>query len=63
MSSTGLRFRTPADVRSIDNAQWEMWLRSGTLPFRSFAATRHTQMVLRHVVKATARRVGASFDR
>ena len=32
MNRTGLRYRTPADVRAIPNEQWEEWLRGETLP-------------------------------
>lgn len=59
MSSTGQRFRTPADVRAIPNAQWERWHADGTNPFPLFSADQLTQRCLRHVVKAHLRRIEA----
>ena len=58
MSKSRLLFRTPADVRAIGNEQWEVWLRTSALPFISFAALPHTQMVLRYIIRATTRRMG-----
>ena len=57
MSSTGLMFRTAADVRAIPNQQWERWIETESVPFRAFASERRCQQVLRHVVKATRRRM------
>ena len=59
-SSTGPRFRTPADVRAIPNERWEEWLRTDTLPFPAFYPTRGVQTVLRTVIRATRRRTDAA---
>lgn len=56
MSSNGLRYRTPADVRAIPNEQWEEWLHGETLPFPAFSAAREVQTTLRTLIKATRRR-------
>ena len=60
MSSTGPRFRTPADVRAIPNDQWERWI-SGVeaCPPTAFSAEAGCQMTVRHLVKATLRRMDA----
>lgn len=59
MSSTGPRFRTPADVRAIPNDQWERWLRDNGVPFGAFAATFETQKTMRTLIEATRRRIVA----
>ena len=63
MSGTGLRYRTPLEVRSIPNGLWEKWLRTDGVPWTAFSSDALTQKCLRHVVKANARRIGASLDR
>jgi len=55
-----ITYRTPADVRAIPNRQWEEWLREDAVPFRAFAPAAHCQMALRHVLKATQRRMAAA---
>lgn len=57
MSSTGLRFRTPADVRAIPNAQWERWHRENVNPLPWFSAERRCQMALRYTMQAHVRRI------
>lgn len=61
MSSTGLRFRTPADVRAIPSSQWEEWIRAKVIPWEQFApdvyAVGHT------IAKATLRRMDATRNR
>lgn len=59
VSSTGLLYRTQADVRAIPNAQWERWHLEGTNPLSRFSADARTQLCLRHTLKAHARRIGA----
>ena len=58
-STTGLTYRTPADVRAISNEQWGRWFTTGTNPLALFSPDLHTQMCLRHVLKATVRRIEA----
>jgi len=62
MSGTGLVYRTPGDVRAISNAQWATWLRDEQVPWAAFSADALTQRCLRHVVKASVRRI-AALDR
>jgi hypothetical protein len=52
-----VRYAVPPDVRAIPNHQWETWLESDSVPWTSFSATPDCQMTLRHVVKATVRRM------
>lgn len=54
----GLRYRTPAEIRAIPNAQWERWLATDGVPWLSFAASADCQMALRYVLKAHMRRIG-----
>jgi hypothetical protein len=59
MNPSGLTYRTPGDVRAIPNEQWGRWFTAGTNPLPLFSPDRHTQMCLRHVLKAHARRIEA----
>ena len=56
MSSTGPRFRTPADVRAIPNEQIDEWVRAGTLPLHEFGP--ECELVLGAVVRSARRRMG-----
>lgn len=58
-NGSGLTYRTLADVRAIPNEQWGHWFTAGTNPLPLFSPDRHTQMCLRHVLKAHARRIEA----
>lgn len=57
--SPSKRYRTPAEIRSIPNEQWETWLRGNNLPFTSFSAAADCQEVLRTIVRATLKRMEA----
>ena len=59
MSSTGLRFRTAADVRAIPNEQWEEWLRTLSVPVYAFT-TSEARLTALHIVRATTRRMRAA---
>ncbi len=59
MSSTGLLYRTPADVRAIPNAQWERGHRDRFNPLPMFSAERRCQMALRYTMQAHVRRIAA----
>jgi len=52
-----MRYAVPSDVRAIPNPQWESWLEADSVPWVSFSATPDCQMTLRHVVRATRRRM------
>lgn len=55
--SPSKRYRTPAEVRAIPNAQWEAWIDGNNLPFTAFSASADCQEVLRTIIKATLRRM------
>jgi len=59
-TSTGLLYRTPADVRAIPNEQWERWLRGQEhVSPTAFSSEASCQMALRYVAKAHQRRIEA----
>lgn len=60
MSSTGLKYRTPDEIRAIPNDQWERWLNGlEYVAPTAFSSEAKCQMTLRYVVKATRRRMDA----
>ena len=58
MSSTGLTYRTPADVRAIPNGQIERWIREDSLPGPRFSPERWSQQVLQLVIDSAKHRLG-----
>jgi len=57
-NSSGLVYRTPADVRAIPNAQIEQWIRDDSLPGPRFSSERRCQQVLALVVDSAKHRLG-----
>ncbi len=56
MSSTGLTYNTPADVRAIPAYQWESWIRNGDLILEF---DHECLNVVAAILKATRRRLEA----
>lgn len=55
----GMRYRTPADVRAIPNAQWERWVRGyESFPFSEFSSEWSVQKTVTTILDATERRLG-----
>lgn len=65
MSSTGQppKYLTPADVRAIPNAQWEIWVQDKHIPWDLFAPDENVYGVAFNIAKATIRRMDAARNR